>query len=203
MSLIRNGVAIDDAWVRLDDDTPAAPGSRAIVSLQRWKAEKSRLTEILAGVGVLLKSSESAEDIADDLSVLEVVDGAYRLTDVTGESRLGRHAIVPVVTFKDGVAFDMTECVAKKVELSVVESAANARLNWPRVRWTAGRRYCSVPINNVFELTVDGLKSSLKQLEDEAPEESRYVSGIARSRAKRAELLQAVIIGILRYNKLM
>tara|TARA_R110000787_G_scaffold49111_4_gene117874 strand:+ start:5252 stop:5767 length:516 start_codon:yes stop_codon:yes gene_type:complete len=73
MSLIRNGVAIDDAWVRLDDDTPAAPGSRAIVSLQRWKAEKSRLPEILAGVGVLLKSSESAEDIADDLSVLEVV----------------------------------------------------------------------------------------------------------------------------------
>ncbi|MEQ8711049.1 MAG: DUF934 domain-containing protein [Rhodospirillales bacterium] len=73
MSLIRNGVVIDDPWIRLDDDTPATPGTRAIVSLKRWKAEKPRLIETLAGTGVLLKSNEAAEEIAGDLSVLEVV----------------------------------------------------------------------------------------------------------------------------------
>ena len=44
-----------------------------------------------------------------DISVLEVVEGSYRLTDVTGVSRLGRRAIVPVTTFRDGVAYEPGE----------------------------------------------------------------------------------------------
>jgi len=73
MSLIRNGVIVDDHWIRLDDDSAAAADIRAIVSLERWEAEKAELSETLAGVGVLLKSHQSAEAIADDLKILEVV----------------------------------------------------------------------------------------------------------------------------------
>jgi dihydroorotase len=39
-----------------------------------------------------------------DISVLEVLTGRFTLTDVTGVSRVGERAIVPVVTIKDGRA---------------------------------------------------------------------------------------------------
>jgi uncharacterized protein (DUF934 family) len=73
MSLIRNGVVVDDPWIRLDDETPAPEGVRAIVSLTRWRNDREALLGSLKAVGVLLKSDETAEDIADDLGVLEVV----------------------------------------------------------------------------------------------------------------------------------
>jgi dihydroorotase len=37
-----------------------------------------------------------------DVSILQLMDGAFKLTDVTGESRVGTRAIVPVVTVKNG-----------------------------------------------------------------------------------------------------
>lgn len=37
-----------------------------------------------------------------DISVLNLVDGLFKLTDATGESRVGEKAIVPVVTIKSG-----------------------------------------------------------------------------------------------------
>jgi uncharacterized protein (DUF934 family) len=73
MSLIRNGNIVDDVWIRLDDDTPAPEGVRAIVSLKRWREDRQALLSALKGVGVLLRSNETAEDIADDLEILEVV----------------------------------------------------------------------------------------------------------------------------------
>lgn len=40
-----------------------------------------------------------------DISVLDLVDGQFKLTDPTGESRIGTQAIVPVVTVKGGVPY--------------------------------------------------------------------------------------------------
>ncbi len=40
-----------------------------------------------------------------DITVLDLVEGSFRLTDATGESRIGTQALVPVVTIKDGVTF--------------------------------------------------------------------------------------------------
>jgi dihydroorotase len=66
-----------------------------------------RVTETPAKVlGIEATAGSLRPGMPADISVLDVVDGTYLLTDVTGESRLGRHAIVPVVTFKDGVAFE-------------------------------------------------------------------------------------------------
>lgn len=73
MSLIRNGNIVDDAWIRLDDETQAPEGVRAIVSLKRWREDRQALMSALAGIGVLLRSNETAEDIADDLDIIEVV----------------------------------------------------------------------------------------------------------------------------------
>lgn len=41
-----------------------------------------------------------------DVSVLALKEGSYRLTDVDGMSRTGRHAFVPVVTLKNGRIYE-------------------------------------------------------------------------------------------------
>ncbi len=40
-----------------------------------------------------------------DVSVLDMIEGRFKLTDATGESRIGTQAIVPVVTVKGGVSY--------------------------------------------------------------------------------------------------
>ena len=69
-----------------------------------------RVTETPARVlGIEDRAGSLRPGMPADISVLEVVEGAYRLTDVTGVSRLGRRAIVPVTTFKGGVAYEPGE----------------------------------------------------------------------------------------------
>ena len=41
-----------------------------------------------------------------DISVLQLVDGRYRLTDATGESRVGSQTLIPVITVKNGVSYE-------------------------------------------------------------------------------------------------
>ena len=41
-----------------------------------------------------------------DVSVLDLIDGRFKLTDATGTSRIGEKAIVPVVTVKAGKVFE-------------------------------------------------------------------------------------------------
>ncbi len=43
--------------------------------------------------------------MAADVSVLELIEGRFKLTDATGESRIGAKAIVPVVTVKGGTPY--------------------------------------------------------------------------------------------------
>ena len=69
-----------------------------------------RVTETPARVlGIEDRAGSLRPGMPADISVLKVVEGAYRLTDVTGVSRLGRRAIVPVTTFKGGVAYEPGE----------------------------------------------------------------------------------------------
>jgi uncharacterized protein (DUF934 family) len=62
MKVVKNRQVIEDAWHVVSDDEPA--GAHAIVSLARWNAEHDAL--LAAGpAGVVLRSSESPEEIAD------------------------------------------------------------------------------------------------------------------------------------------
>ena len=54
----------------------------------------------IEGVAGDLKAGKPA-----DISVLEELTGRFRLTDVTGVSRVGEWALAPVVTIKDGRAY--------------------------------------------------------------------------------------------------
>jgi dihydroorotase len=40
-----------------------------------------------------------------DISVLQLVEGSFRLTDATGESRVGSQTLIPVITVKNGVSY--------------------------------------------------------------------------------------------------
>jgi uncharacterized protein (DUF934 family) len=62
MKVVKDRKVIEDAWHVVKDDEAA--GAHAIVSLARWNSERA---ELLAGgpVGVVLRSSESPDDIAD------------------------------------------------------------------------------------------------------------------------------------------
>ncbi len=56
------------------------------------------------------KIADRAGDLSDgkpaDVTVLDLREGRYRLTDVDGVSRVGRQAFVPVVTLKDGIVYE-------------------------------------------------------------------------------------------------
>lgn len=62
MKVVKNRKVVEDTWHVVKDDEPAA--AHAIVSLARWNTEHDAL--LAAGpVGVVLRSSESPEEIAD------------------------------------------------------------------------------------------------------------------------------------------
>ena len=72
MVLVKDGVAVDDPWISVadDEDLPNAP---AIVTLDRWRAERDALAGRNAPTGVRLRSDQSPGEIADDLDRLAVV----------------------------------------------------------------------------------------------------------------------------------
>lgn len=71
--LVRNGALSDDTFVSLgaQDDLPA--GVDVIVTLDRWLADRDRLTDRKGLLGVRLRSNESPELIAQDLEHFAVV----------------------------------------------------------------------------------------------------------------------------------
>ncbi|MBX3507944.1 MAG: DUF934 domain-containing protein, partial [Parvibaculum sp.] len=72
MQLIKNGSFIEDQFVTVGDDE-ALPEGAAIVSLERWQAERETLRARNAPVGVRLKSGQEPSVIAQDLDKLAVV----------------------------------------------------------------------------------------------------------------------------------
>ena len=93
MKVIKDRKVVEDAWHLVKDDEAAA--THAIVSLARWNTEKDALKKF-APVGVVLKSAESPEDIADLANVALVAIEFPSFTDGRGytsarllKSRLG------------------------------------------------------------------------------------------------------------------
>jgi len=75
MPLIRdNALVARDPWVRVDDNA-ALPedGTPAIVSLDRWRAERETLDGRNGGLGVVLKAGEDAAELAGDIERLSLI----------------------------------------------------------------------------------------------------------------------------------
>lgn len=73
MAILRNGVPQPNEWVRVADDRPLPETEKAIVSLERWQAERESLRQRNAAIGVSLKSDQSPLLIAEDLDRLSLV----------------------------------------------------------------------------------------------------------------------------------
>lgn len=73
MAVLRNGVPQPNDWVRVADDQPLPENDKAIVSLERWQAERETLRQRNAAIGVSLKSDQSPLLIAEDLDRLSLV----------------------------------------------------------------------------------------------------------------------------------
>ena len=63
MKVITDNRIVEDAWHLVKDDEVA--GSHAIVSVLRWNRERSDLLAAGTPIGVVLRSNESPDDIAD------------------------------------------------------------------------------------------------------------------------------------------
>ncbi|MFV3077350.1 DUF934 domain-containing protein [Niveispirillum fermenti] len=73
MPVLDRGLPIDDRWTDLADDQPLPADGAVIVSLERWRTDREALTSRGAAVGVRLKSSQLATEIAGDLGSLSLV----------------------------------------------------------------------------------------------------------------------------------
>ena len=72
MPLIRNGAVAEDTYVTVADDA-ALPDGAVIVSLKRFRAERSDLLARNHALGVVLTSDQSPETLGPDLDRLSVV----------------------------------------------------------------------------------------------------------------------------------
>lgn len=73
VALLKNGKVVADVWRHVNNDDAIPADGPVIVELPRWKEARAALQKRDAPVGVLLRSDESAETIADDLDVLALV----------------------------------------------------------------------------------------------------------------------------------
>ena len=73
MPIIKNGELITDKWISLDDDNPAPEKDAIIVSVSRWLKERDGLLSRQTPVGVRFRSGDTLEDIAADLSNLDIL----------------------------------------------------------------------------------------------------------------------------------
>jgi uncharacterized protein (DUF934 family) len=67
MPIVRDGRIVEDRWVTVADDQKLPDDAPAIVTLSRWQNERATLAHRSVPLGVRLKSSDSAAEIAADL----------------------------------------------------------------------------------------------------------------------------------------
>jgi uncharacterized protein (DUF934 family) len=73
MPLLKDGLPVSDHFVIVTDTDPLPANGPVIVGLNRWRTERETLLSRNEPVGVKLKSSELAGEIAADLGVLALV----------------------------------------------------------------------------------------------------------------------------------
>lgn len=71
-TLFKNGSVVTDEWQTIADDAPVPTSGAVIVSLTRWRAERSTLAQSEARIGVRIDVAETIED-SDDFSALALV----------------------------------------------------------------------------------------------------------------------------------
>ncbi|PKQ05941.1 MAG: oxidoreductase [Alphaproteobacteria bacterium HGW-Alphaproteobacteria-12] len=72
MKLVRNGAFVEDDFIAVGDED-ALPDGPAIVSLERWQAERDTLIARNAPIGVRLQSGQEPGSIAGDLDRIDLV----------------------------------------------------------------------------------------------------------------------------------
>ena len=73
MPLLKDGRPADDPFVSFSDEEKLPDGASAIVSLDRWRAERDLLISRNGPVGVRLRSDQRAQEIAGDLDRISVI----------------------------------------------------------------------------------------------------------------------------------
>lgn len=71
--LWRNGAFVSDEWRNVADDEPMGIGTRAIVSLERWRKDQLTIASTGAAVGVRLNVGQSIDVETDDVGRLGVI----------------------------------------------------------------------------------------------------------------------------------
>jgi uncharacterized protein (DUF934 family) len=72
MRLIKNGVFIEDAYLRVADDAPLPDGA-IIVSLSRFNKERDSLIARNAPIGIQLQSHENPESLNGDVNHFSLI----------------------------------------------------------------------------------------------------------------------------------
>ncbi|UKJ72592.1 DUF934 domain-containing protein [Azospirillum brasilense] len=73
MPLIKDGRIVDDEWVAVADGEPVPADRPAIVTFERWQAERASFDGRNAALGVRVKSGTLAPAIAPDLDRFALV----------------------------------------------------------------------------------------------------------------------------------
>ena len=140
MTLIRlNGdrpEIVDDSWTDVADDARLPEAAPAIVSLERWTADRESLAGRNSPVGVRLRSDERIDAVLGDLDVLPVIaldfpslaDGRHFSTarllrerhGFRGEIRAAGQVLRDQLDLMKRCGFDMFELSAGKDAASAV-----------------------------------------------------------------------------------
>ncbi len=87
MTLLRDGRTVRDDWLEIDGEQPLPSAEAVIVSLPRWKQDRTELLGRDIRLGVRLAADEAAEDIADDLARIDLIAIEFpKFTDGRGYS---------------------------------------------------------------------------------------------------------------------
>ncbi len=95
MALIKNRGLTEDSWQKVGDDTPVPAEGGAIVSLERWTAERMALAGRNAPIGVLLDVDTPPGNLAEDIDQLDLI-------------------AVPFVHFKDGRGYSTARLLRER-----------------------------------------------------------------------------------------
>ena len=73
----KNGAFAEDSWQVVADDEPVPADQPAIISLQRWRDERDKLSTRNAAIGLLLQPDSLWDDVVDDLPRFSVIAIAF------------------------------------------------------------------------------------------------------------------------------
>jgi len=73
MALIKDRELSQDSWLYIEDGAPVPSAGGAIVSLERWQAERDQLSGRNAPIGVRLDADTAPESLAVDIDRLDLI----------------------------------------------------------------------------------------------------------------------------------